>query len=572
MNIVNLVQSSPEWHAHRANHFNASDAPAMLGVSPYRSRADLLRERASGIAEDVSADTQRLFDRGHRAEALARPLAEQIIGDELWPCTGTEGQFSASFDGLTMDGSTAWEHKLLSKRLREAFEAIEEQCGDGALLPEDYRVQCEHQLMVSGAERTLFMASEWDHDGNLVAEFHCWYEPDHKLRERIVAGWEQFEQDLAAYVPEHEPVVQAAPVRVEGFGALSLRVEGRVLASNVDAFRADAEAFLSRLPKPADLQSDQDFAEAEGAVKACSEAESRIKAAKDAALAQMADVDAVLRAADSVAETIRAARLALDKAVKAEKENRKTDLVRRAAIDVREHCGSIKLDGMNIEPPASLLADMGAAIKGLKTLASMRDKLDAAVANAKIEASQRAERIRANLAVLAEFQQHASLFPDRAALAQSKAPEDLRNLVAARIAEHERQQAAKLEAERERIRAEESARLEREQAARARMVEEAAQLPDMSTERVGEVLRGMAARRKAEETSQDSSGKTITLGQIKDAIAPLSITADGLAELGFDPVGHERAAKLYRAADFPRVIAALQRLLISASLGEKAAA
>ena len=53
MKIVNLVQGSPEWHAHRATHFNASDAPAMLGVSPYKTRAQLVREYATGVTADV---------------------------------------------------------------------------------------------------------------------------------------------------------------------------------------------------------------------------------------------------------------------------------------------------------------------------------------------------------------------------------------------------------------------------------------------------------------------------------------------------------------------------------------
>ena len=29
MQIHDLLQGSPEWHAHRASHFNASDAPAI---------------------------------------------------------------------------------------------------------------------------------------------------------------------------------------------------------------------------------------------------------------------------------------------------------------------------------------------------------------------------------------------------------------------------------------------------------------------------------------------------------------------------------------------------------------
>lgn len=53
MKIHNLIQGSPEWLAYRAKHFNASDAPAMMGCSPYKTRAQLLRELHTGIAPDV---------------------------------------------------------------------------------------------------------------------------------------------------------------------------------------------------------------------------------------------------------------------------------------------------------------------------------------------------------------------------------------------------------------------------------------------------------------------------------------------------------------------------------------
>jgi len=35
MNIVKLVQGSAEWHEHRRSHRNASETPAVLGVSPW---------------------------------------------------------------------------------------------------------------------------------------------------------------------------------------------------------------------------------------------------------------------------------------------------------------------------------------------------------------------------------------------------------------------------------------------------------------------------------------------------------------------------------------------------------
>jgi putative phage-type endonuclease len=559
MNIVNLIQGSPEWHAHRADHFNASDAPAMMGVSPYRTRADLLRERASGIADDVSADTQRLFDRGHRAEALARPLAEQIIGEELFPATVTECRLSASLDGMTMDGSTIFEHKLLSKRLREAFAAIEEVCGDGSMLPEDYRVQMEQQLAVSGAERCLFMASEWDGDGNLIIEYHCWYEPDLALRARIVAGWEQFERDLDEYVPAPAEAPKPAGKSPETLPSLNVQATGTVLASNLDQFREHAMAVLSGINR--DLQTDDDFADAEKTVKWCGDVEQRLAAAKANVLGQMESVDAVCRTIDEISAETRRIRLELDKLVKSEKESRKAEIVRAGVDAVREHYAqaNVTLGEYAIAVPASLQSAIGAVIKGLRSLQSIRDAVGAAVANTKIAATQQVERVRQNIAVFDQFKgRYMRLFPDRVALVQTKETEDFRNLVTTRIAEDERKEAERIEAERERIRAEERA----EAAAAVGVVAAPGQYPS-EADKTLDLIMGV-------DQTDPVTGKRIKLGDINAAIAPLSVTADGLASLGFQPVGHERAAKLYAEADFPRMIAAMVKRLSAAPLAKAA--
>ena len=68
------AQGSDAWHALRAKHFTASEASAMLGVSKYQTRADLLKRKATGLSEEVDAATQRRFDDGHAAEAAARPI------------------------------------------------------------------------------------------------------------------------------------------------------------------------------------------------------------------------------------------------------------------------------------------------------------------------------------------------------------------------------------------------------------------------------------------------------------------------------------------------------------------
>lgn len=574
MKAVNLIQGGMEWHAHRSQHWNASDAPAMLGISPYKSRTALLDERKTGINQDIDAGTQRRFDDGHRFEALARKLAEQIIGEELYPVTGVEGRFSASFDGLTMLEDTAFEHKSLNDELRAAIQPN----NSITALPEHYRVQMEQQLMVSGAERVLFMASKWGNDDELIEERHCWYWPDAALRTRIIAGWEQFERDLADYKPE-TVATKPAGRSPETLPALRIEAKGMVTASNMAEFREHAMAVLGQINR--DLQTDEDFVNAESTVKWCSGVEERLSAAKANVLAQMADVDAVCRTIDDVTAETRRIRLELDKLVKAEKENRKAQIVSDGVQAVRDHYSEMaaSLGAHAIGVPASMTSDIGAAIKGLKTLASMREKVDAAVANAKIAASQKADSIRANIAVLDASAEHAHLFPDRVSLCATKQPDDLRNLIAARIAEHKAREEAKLEAERQRIRAEEQAKAER--AAREELVR-------LEQQRAAEDAR-IAAEAKTHEkplppvtmtvvqpqafaapapTAVQPSNRTVKLGDINAALAPLSITAEGLASIGFTSCGQDRAAKLYRADDLPAILRTLaQRLHMAAQSG-----
>lgn len=50
---------------------------------------------------------------------------------------------------------------------------------------------------------------------------------------------------------------------------------------------------------------------------------------------------------------------------------------------------------------------------------------------------------------------------------------------------------------------------------------------------------------------------TLRLGQINERLAPISLSAAGLAELGIDHSATDRAAKLYRESDFVRICEAL---------------
>ena len=464
-----LVQGSQEWRAHRSNYFNASDAPAMMGCSQYKTRSQLFHEMHTGLSPEIDAGLQRRFDDGHRFEALARPIAEKIVGQELFAVTMTDGKLSASFDGLTMCETIAFEHKSLNAELR-ALDCL------GSELPMQYRVQMEHQCMVSGSSRVLFMASKWDGD-TLVEVRHCWYTPDADLRAAIGAGWNQFEQDLADIdLATYIPPASAAPTPTgrapETLPALLITVRGEVTDSNLADFKAVALAAIRSVNR--ELKNDQDFADAEKAVKWCSDIEDRVAGAKQHALSQTATIDSLFKTMDDISAEARQVRLDLDKLVKARKVSVRSEIVERAGKQVRDHqsalCARLGESWLHILPyyPALLLA-----IKGKKTVASLNDAVDGVVADCKIEMNDRADKMQVNLNLLREHKEHAFLFPDGFKIVTKEA-DDFAALVKSRIADHKAAELAKEEQTRARILKEVQDKLAREDEAKRRDEENAA--------------------------------------------------------------------------------------------------
>lgn len=550
MITVELIQGTPEWHAHRASHFNASDAPAMMGCSPYKTRSQLVREFATGATIEHDAATLQRFADGHRFEDLARPLAERIIGEDLYPCVGVDGKYSASFDGLTLLEDKAFEHKSLNDDLRLAMPLD----GTDACLPLHYQVQMEHQAMVSGAERVLFMASKWAGD-ELVEERHCWYIPNPELRAKIVAGWAQFDADVMAYdpAPVAEPV--AAGRAPDQMPALRIEVTGMVTASNLAEWKTQAIAVFQGIST--ELVSDQDFADAETTVKWCCNIEDQLKAAKQHALSQTESIDLLFRTIDDIAAEARAKRLDLERLVKRRKDERRTEIGNAARRAVQQHVLAINetLGEHAIPMPATLVADIAEAMKGKRSFTSMQEAVDAVAANAKVDASQSAERIRANIRVMEmEVGTHAALFPDRVQLCSTKSAEDLRNLMAARISQHQQAEQARLDAHREQIRKEEEAHAQKAAAT--------VQQPEPVAAAAGPVRTAPTAVASAPApNAAPREVVKIKLGQVVDLIAPLKIDAEGLRQLGFEPVSTERGSKLYDASQIDAMRGAMIRHL-----------
>jgi predicted phage-related endonuclease len=481
--IHNLVQGSPEWKAHRATPgmFNGSEIAAIMGLSSYVTRAELLRRKATGIEPEYDAATLDRFAEGHRREALARPMAEDILDDDLSAMVMSDlfdgVLISVSLDGINQAYDTTWEHKSLNITLADAL--------DAGFLPAEYHPQCESGLMVSGATRCLFVASKWDTNGNLVDAKKTWYESNPVMRADIIAACKQFAIDLAEY--EHVEAV-AAPVAaaIEALPGLFIQVEGKVLATNLDSFKLAAQTFIDGIKT--ELVSDQDFADADKMVKFLKDGEERLALSKDQALAQTASIDELFRTVDAISEQMRVKRLALDKLVKAEKENRRAEIVRNASLEMNRHVAKLneRIGGQWM--PVANFAPFAEAVKGLKSLDSMRDKVAGELANAKIEANELADQIADNTkAITVDGVNYNYLVHDFAQIC-TKPTEDFAAIMARRIATWKEAEAVKAEA------------LKKAEEARTAAAVAAA----VEAERMAE------AKRVAEQVAKDQRGKADT--------------------------------------------------------------
>jgi putative phage-type endonuclease len=462
--ILEVQQGSVAWNNERARRFTASEAPAMMGASKFTSRSDLLRQKATGIAPEVTPQKQALFDRGHATEASARVIVEEMLGQELYPATAVsddDDRLLASFDGVTMLEDVIYEHKLWSEELAAKVRT-------GELEPH-YFWQLEQQLLVSGAERAIFVCS----DGTRERFVHMEYRPVAGRREQLIAAWQQFAADLAAYTPPAASAVEKIVAEpVEALPAPVVQVSGQLaLQDNFKVFEERLRHFLEhrliRQPK-----SDEDFVNLDAQIKSMKHAREALSAAEAQMLAQVEPVDRAKKTKDMLDKLLQQNLSMAERLLKEEKERRRGEIVAAGAKAFQDHIDALHARlGKPYLP--QIPTDFGGCIKGLKSLASMEDKVATELARAKIAANEVADRIDANLKALREMAaDYRFLFNDAAVLVL-KAPDDCRAVITSRIAEHkqaEEKRAAELaERERARIRQEEADRLEREQAVQRRI-------------------------------------------------------------------------------------------------------
>lgn len=427
MIIHDVVPGSAEWLALRAKYKTASEAPAMMGQSKLQTRAALLDMKKTGEAKEVSWFTQRIFDKGHAVEDQARVIVEGMLGEELFQVVGSQDQYLASMDGANLIGDTLFEHKQWNEELAEAVRAKE--------LDAQYWIQLEQQLYVTGAERVIFVCSNGTKDKLVWMEYRAvpgrW--------ESIAAGWDLFTADLSTHVVAEEKPKVVAEVLTE-LPPLSVMLSGEVKSSNLVVYKEFALQFVEGINT--DLQTDQDFANAEAAVKFCDKAEKELELVKKAALAQTATIDELFRTIDTLKDAMRAKRLVLSKLVTTRKDAIRLELKQKADAELGKHIEALNANLRTVRLP-SIAADFAGAMKGKRSIDSLQNAIAGEMVAAKNEATRLYGLYAANLTALETLGAgYSQLFTD-AQLLVAKSNDDLVLLINARIAEHQRVEQAR---------------------------------------------------------------------------------------------------------------------------------
>lgn len=465
--IQDIEPNTPEWLAYRLAHFNASDAAAMMNCSPHKTRDQLIHEiYIGGKVEETDRFTQRLYDRGHAVEAVALPAACAIAGVDFAPVVASNDVLSASYDGLDFMETIAWENKNLSAELRRVLSVPGV---TGADLPLMYQVQMEHQDAVCETiERTLFTGSELLPDGTLGDVLHCWYMPNLELRSEILAGWKQLEADVLAYVPVESVEKAVARVMVD-LPVPAVEVRGEItLTSDLAKYETLARTFIDSIPaKP---ENDQEFADTKEGAKKLRDAAKRVRINSDGVLARITAVGEFTRASGALADLMDAAALRFEKVVTAQEKAVREKICLEGKIALDDHVQELN-DSLGRIYLRNIAADFASAIKGKRTIESVQNAKNSALAEAKKAATKIATTVRKNLDFLeAEAKGFETLFPDLATLALKPA-EDFEAMARFRVVEQQardRKAAEDLaEKDRARIRTEETIRANKEAADRA---------------------------------------------------------------------------------------------------------
>ncbi|MCL7838915.1 hypothetical protein, partial [Pasteurella multocida] len=227
---------------------------------------------------------------------------------------------------------------------------------------------------------------------------------------------------------------------------LILSTESKVLACNIQDFKARAEKFLSTITST--FETDEDFGKAKEEVKLLKEVEDRTREAIKNA--RQGDIQELISQAEEIAEQFRQKRLFLDKTVKTREVEIKSEIVSTALDEVIRSMSGYENDvSIVLSTKYSrnvIKTRLEEATKRRSTIATLEKAVNAEKTLIVSEISAEGARVAERRKMIPISYEH--LFKDWQSLISGE--QDLEPIIKQRIAEEEKREAelkAKAEAE-----------------------------------------------------------------------------------------------------------------------------
>jgi putative phage-type endonuclease len=226
--VVDSDEERDRWLEARCSGIGASEIAVILGASEWESLLELYYRKIGEAPEDETSDHEdewlfwgRALEDKIRAELCRRAGVELVqVGTLL---RSTEHHWAlATPDGLTADGEP-----VETKNISWGYDPEEwaEQ------IPEKYYLQCQQQMLVTGARRCLFGALLWG--SRLIWE---WVPRDEHTIGRIVAAGSKFWRHVERREP---PLSDGHP------GARKLLGKLAVAENEIELYEPEIEQHLA---------------------------------------------------------------------------------------------------------------------------------------------------------------------------------------------------------------------------------------------------------------------------------------------------------------------------------------
>lgn len=219
MKIVSVKQNSKEWREWRGTGLGASDAPAVMGESPWTSPFELWLQK-TGIMERPPANEFQVaaMKRGQELEPIAREKFEKEIGKPFPTLSAVHDEHEflrASFDGYNAELNALVEIKCPGKEdLAKAAKGI---------VPDKYKAQVQQQLLISGAKVCYYYTWDGKSDKGTIIEVKPDPEYQKRLLDTMIDFWARVQNQILPDVTakDVEKLVKQQQKALETLNAVS---------------------------------------------------------------------------------------------------------------------------------------------------------------------------------------------------------------------------------------------------------------------------------------------------------------------------------------------------------------